>query len=80
MDRGFVYYRSFEDLDGHMWEVLWMSQEAIERGPADMAQTAQRQDPTAARVPPPRAGGRAPRRRAPAPSAAISTSASSRSS
>jgi uncharacterized protein len=23
-DHGFMYARSFEDLDGHVWEVLWM--------------------------------------------------------
>jgi uncharacterized protein len=22
-DHGFMYQRVFEDLDGHMWEVLW---------------------------------------------------------
>ncbi len=40
MDFGFMYGRSFHDLDGHLWEVMWMSQEAVEQGPADMAQTA----------------------------------------
>jgi len=40
MDYGFMYGRSFHDLDGHHWEVMWMSQEAIEQGPADVAQTA----------------------------------------
>ncbi len=34
MDMGFMYNRSFYDLDGHAWEVLWMAQEAIEQGPA----------------------------------------------
>ena len=24
-DHGFMYTRSFEDLDGHHWEVLWMA-------------------------------------------------------
>ena len=23
-DHGFMYARSFEDLDGHVWEVIWM--------------------------------------------------------
>ena len=23
-DHGFMYYRSFHDLDGHHWEVIWM--------------------------------------------------------
>jgi predicted lactoylglutathione lyase len=24
-DYGFMYQRSFQDLDGHLWEVLWMN-------------------------------------------------------
>jgi hypothetical protein len=40
MDLGFMYGRSWHDPDGHLWEVMWMAQEAVERGPADMAQTA----------------------------------------
>ena len=40
MDHGFMYGRSFNDLDGHLWEVMWMSPEAIEQGPADMASSA----------------------------------------
>jgi predicted lactoylglutathione lyase len=40
MDHGFMYGRSFNDLDGHLWEVMWMSPEAVEQGPADMAQPA----------------------------------------
>lgn len=39
-DFGFMYGRSFHDLDGHLWEVMWMSTEAIEAGPADMPQAA----------------------------------------
>jgi hypothetical protein len=39
MDHGFMYGRSFNDPDGHLWEVMWMSQEAVEAGPQDMAQT-----------------------------------------
>jgi predicted lactoylglutathione lyase len=35
-----MYGRSFHDLDGHHWEVMWMSPEAVEQGPADMAQSA----------------------------------------
>lgn len=27
-DHGFMYGRSFEDLDGHIWEVMWMDLEA----------------------------------------------------
>lgn len=40
MDHGFMYGRSFHDPDGHLWEVMWMSAEAVQQGPADMAQTA----------------------------------------
>jgi predicted lactoylglutathione lyase len=40
MDYGFMYGRSFNDLDGHLWEVMWMSPDAVERGPSDMAQNA----------------------------------------
>jgi hypothetical protein len=39
MDHGFMYGRSFHDLDGHLWEVMWMSPEAVERGPAEYAET-----------------------------------------
>lgn len=28
-DYGFMYQRSFQDLDGHLWEVLWMDPAAI---------------------------------------------------
>lgn len=28
-DHGFMYGRSFEDLDGHIWEVFWMDPKAI---------------------------------------------------
>lgn len=27
-DQGFMYGRSFEDLDGHIWEVMWMDPQA----------------------------------------------------
>jgi uncharacterized protein len=40
MDYGFMYGRSFCDLDGHLWEVMWMSPEAVEQGPPDMTQAA----------------------------------------
>jgi predicted lactoylglutathione lyase len=40
MDHGFMYGRSFHDLDGHLWEVMWMSPEAVEQGPPEMAETA----------------------------------------
>jgi uncharacterized protein len=32
-DHGFMYGRSFYDLDGHHWEVLWMDPKAVELGP-----------------------------------------------
>lgn len=28
-DQGFMYHRSFFDLDGHQWEVLWMDEAAV---------------------------------------------------
>lgn len=30
MDLGFMYNRSFYDLDGHMWEIVWMDPAAVE--------------------------------------------------
>ena len=30
-DHGFMYGRSFEDLDGHIWEVMWMDVEAAQK-------------------------------------------------
>ena len=30
-DHGFMYQRSFQDLDGHLWEVLWMDPAAINK-------------------------------------------------
>ncbi|WKX71403.1 VOC family protein [Streptomyces sp. XD-27] len=30
MDEGFMYGRSFQDLDGHLWEVFWMDPSAVE--------------------------------------------------
>jgi predicted lactoylglutathione lyase len=32
-DHGFMYARSFYDLDGHHWEVVWMDPVAAELGP-----------------------------------------------
>jgi predicted lactoylglutathione lyase len=32
-DHGFMYGKSFYDLDGHHWEVLWMDPKAVELGP-----------------------------------------------
>jgi predicted lactoylglutathione lyase len=34
---GFMYQRSFHDLDGHLWEVMWMDPVAAEKGPAEYA-------------------------------------------
>jgi hypothetical protein len=31
MDHGFMYGRSFDDPDGHLWEVMWMDPSAIEQ-------------------------------------------------
>jgi predicted lactoylglutathione lyase len=40
IDHGFMYSRSFNDPDGHLWEVVWMSPEAVEQGPAEAARQA----------------------------------------
>lgn len=32
-DYGFMYGRSFNDPDGHHWEVMWMDPKAVEVGP-----------------------------------------------
>lgn len=29
-DHGFMYGRSFQDLDGHHWEIFWMDADAVE--------------------------------------------------
>ncbi len=36
-DYGFMYGRSFEDPDGHIWEVMWMDAKAAESGPDTVA-------------------------------------------
>ncbi len=36
-DYGFMYGRSFEDPDGHIWEVMWMDVEAAKNAAGDMA-------------------------------------------
>jgi hypothetical protein len=36
-DYGFMYQRSFHDLDGHLWEIAWMDPVAVEKGPAGLA-------------------------------------------
>jgi len=32
IDHGFMYQRSFNDLDGHIWEVFWMDPNAVPHG------------------------------------------------
>ncbi|MBD2760506.1 glyoxalase [Yimella sp. cx-573] len=32
-DHGFMYGRSYDDLDGHTWEIMWMDQQAADMGP-----------------------------------------------
>ena len=36
-DYGFMYGRSFEDPDGHIWEVMWMDIEAAKAAGAEAA-------------------------------------------
>jgi predicted lactoylglutathione lyase len=36
-DHGFMYGRSFEDPDGHIWEVMWMDVEAAKSAMGEMA-------------------------------------------
>lgn len=31
MDLGFMYQRSFSDLDGHQWEILWMDPAHVQK-------------------------------------------------
>ena len=31
-DYGFMFLRSFEDLDGHIWEVFWMDPAQVQKG------------------------------------------------
>ena len=38
-DYGFMYGRSFEDPDGHIWEVMWMDVEAANKAMAGQANT-----------------------------------------
>jgi hypothetical protein len=32
MDYGFMYGQSFQDLDGHIWEWMWMDPSAVKQG------------------------------------------------
>jgi predicted lactoylglutathione lyase len=34
MELGFMYGRSFQDPDGHQWEIFWMDPAALEQSPA----------------------------------------------
>ena len=38
-DHGFMYGRSFEDLDGHIWEPMWMDMEAATAAMAKAPET-----------------------------------------
>jgi predicted lactoylglutathione lyase len=40
-DYGFMCSRSFFDLDGHGWQVMWMDPVAAQQGPAEFAASAQ---------------------------------------
>ncbi len=40
-DHGFMYTRSFFDLDGHGWQVMWMDPAAAEQGPEAAAASLQ---------------------------------------
>jgi predicted lactoylglutathione lyase len=39
-DHGFMYSRSFYDLDGHGWQVMWMDPAAVQQGPGEFAASA----------------------------------------
>src|ERR1700760_2754835 len=43
-DYGFMYSRSFYDLDGHGWQVMWMDPAAAEQGPEAVAASMQDAD------------------------------------
>jgi uncharacterized protein len=43
-DHGFMYSRSFFDLDGHGWQVMWMDPMAMEQGPEAFAASRQGAD------------------------------------
>jgi predicted lactoylglutathione lyase len=43
-DFGFMYTRSFFDLDGHGWQVMWMNPAAAEQGPEAFATSTQDAD------------------------------------
>jgi predicted lactoylglutathione lyase len=43
-DHGFMYSRSFFDLDGHGWQVMWMDPAAANQGPEAFAASVQDAD------------------------------------
>jgi len=40
MDMDFMYARSFNDPDGHLWEIVWMDPATLEQSPAGAAASA----------------------------------------
>jgi predicted lactoylglutathione lyase len=46
-DHGFMYSRSFFDLDGHGWQVMWMDPAAVQQGPEAFAVSTQDADAAA---------------------------------
>ena len=49
-DHGFMYGRSFEDPDGHIWEPMWMDMAALgDRMPAEAARPKPPPEPDAIR-------------------------------
>ena len=46
-DYGFMYSRSFFDLDGHGWQVMWMDPAAVQQGPEAFAASMQKADSAA---------------------------------
>ena len=46
-DFGFMYSRSFFDLDGHGWQVMWMDPAAAEQGPEAFAASVHETDAAA---------------------------------
>jgi predicted lactoylglutathione lyase len=43
-DQGFMYSRSFFDLDGHGWQVMWMDPAAVQQSPEAFAASMQDAD------------------------------------
>jgi predicted lactoylglutathione lyase len=40
MEMGFMYGRSFQDPDGHLWEIFWMDSKALEQAPTEASAAA----------------------------------------